>query len=250
MEALFGIADGVFAAALAARRPVLVPPGQTRRFLAPLDIEVLDRPELVELMRRLGIRTLGAFAALPERGIASRFGPDAAQAHRLVRGLGERPLLARRPPVDLTVSSTPDPPVERVDTAAFVARTLAEQLHDLLAGHGFACTRLRIEAQTEHGEELSRVWRHDGVLTAVDIADRVRWQLDGWLTGRARRHQAHRRNQPAAAGARGARRARRAAARTLGRRGRGRRAGAPGAGQGPGHARPRGGLHRGARRRT
>jgi len=185
VEALLGIAEGVFAATLAARRPVIVPPGKTTAFLAPLDIDVLDRPELVGLMRRLGIRTLGAFAALPERDVATRFGPDGALAHRLARGLDSRPLLARRPPVDLTVASALDPPVERIDTAAFAARSLAEQLHDLLAGHGLACTRLGIEAQTEHGEELYRVWRHDGALTAVEVADRVRWQLDGWLTGRA-----------------------------------------------------------------
>jgi protein ImuB len=184
VEALLGIAEGVFAATLAARRPTIVAPGRSRVFLAPLDIDVLDRPELVDLMRRLGIRTLGAFAALPAREVASRFGPDGALAHRLARGLDERPVQARRPPVDLTVASTLDPPVERVDTAAFIARTLAEKLHDVLAGHGLACTRLGIEARTEHGEELSRVWRHDGVLTAVDISDRVRWQLDGWLTGR------------------------------------------------------------------
>jgi protein ImuB len=185
VESLVGIADGVFAAGLAARRAAIVPTGGTQQFLAPLDIDVLDRPELVDLMRRLGIRTLGAFAALPAKDVVARFGPDGALAHRLARGLVERPLVARRPPVDTTVVSALDPPVERIDTAAFAARALAEELHEVLAGHGVACTRLRIEAQTEHGEELSRVWRHDGVLTAVDIADRVRWQLDGWLTGRA-----------------------------------------------------------------
>ncbi|MDQ1645691.1 MAG: protein ImuB [Cryptosporangiaceae bacterium] len=184
-EALVGIADGVFAASLAARRAALVPPGTTRKFLAGFDIGVLDRPELADLMRRLGVRTLGQFAALPARDVAARFGPDGALAHRLARGLSERPLVARTAPVDTTVSSELDPPVDRVDTAAFAARTLAEQLHERLAGHGIACTRLRIEALTGNGEELSRVWRHDGVLTASDVADRVRWQLDGWLTGRS-----------------------------------------------------------------
>ncbi len=74
-----------------------------------------------------------------------------------------------------------DEPLDRVDAAAFAARGLAERLHDRLAGHGLACTRLGIEALTEHGEELHRVWRHDGLLTTAAIADRVRWQLDGWL---------------------------------------------------------------------
>jgi protein ImuB len=75
-----------------------------------------------------------------------------------------------------------DPPVDRVDTAAFAARSLAEELHAGLARRGLACTRLAIEAQTEHGEQLTRLWRHEGVLTPAAIADRVRWQLDGWLT--------------------------------------------------------------------
>jgi len=40
-----------------------------------------------------------------------------------------------------------------------------------------------IEADTEHGETLARGWRHDGALTPVALATRVRWQLEGWLTG-------------------------------------------------------------------
>src|SRR5204862_6516181 len=68
-------------------------------------------------------------------------------------------------------------------TAAFLARPLAERLHERLAGHGLACTRLTIEALTGNGERLARTWRHDGLLGPAEIADRVRWQLDGWLTG-------------------------------------------------------------------
>ncbi len=70
--------------------------------------------------------------------------------------------------------------------AAFAGRALAERLHDKLAAHGLACTRLGIEAVTADGQELHRVWRHDGTLTAAAIAERVRWQLDGWLTGARR----------------------------------------------------------------
>ncbi|WP_344646810.1 DNA polymerase Y family protein [Cryptosporangium japonicum] len=194
VETAVGIAEGVFAAALAARTGGIVPPGETPAFLAPLDLAVLasssltagDQPDLVSLMRRLGIRTVGAFAALPAQDVLARFGPDGAAAHRLARGLEPRPLVARLPPVDLSARREIDPPAERVDTVAFVARTLAEEFAERLAAHGLACTRLVIEAVTANGEELSRTWRHDGVLGVGDIADRVRWQLDGWLTGRSR----------------------------------------------------------------
>jgi protein ImuB len=187
VESQVGIADGVFAAGLAARAGRIVPPGETPRFLADLPVEALGRPSLTDLLRRLGVRTLADFAALPPADVLARFGFDAALAHRLAAGRDHRPLAVRRPPPDLDVGETYDDPLDRVDVAAFAARSLAERLHDTLAGHGLACTRLGIEAVTAHGQELHRVWRHDGLLTAAAIADRVRWQLDGWLSGTSRR---------------------------------------------------------------
>jgi Nucleotidyltransferase/DNA polymerase involved in DNA repair len=186
-----GIADGPFAALLAARCGQLVPPGATAEFLAGMDISTLDRPELVDLLRRLGIRTLGDFAALPAGDVLARFGFDAAYAHQLAAGKDDRPLAVRSPPPDLVVTGEYDPPLERVDMAAFAARVLADRLHERLAAYGLAATRLGIEARTAAGEELHRVWRHDGLLDAAAIADRVRWQLDGWLTGSAIRLRAH-----------------------------------------------------------
>jgi protein ImuB len=186
VEVQAGIADGSFAAMLAARTGQIVPPGGTSAFLAGMDIATLDRPELVDLLRRLGVRTLADFAALPAGDVMARFGFDAAYAHRLAAGNEQRPLAARKPPPDLAVTGEYDPPLERVDMAAFAARALAERLHERLAGHGLAATRLVIEAHTAAGEELHRMWRHDGLLDAAALADRVRWQLDGWLTGTGR----------------------------------------------------------------
>lgn len=183
VESQAGIADGVFAAGLAAREGRIVAPGGTREFLAARPVEALGRPALADLLRRLGVRTLGEFAALPAGDVLARFGFDGALAHRLAGGRDDRPLAVRQPPADLTVTADYDEPVDRVDAAAFAARMLAERLHERLAGYGLACTRLGIEAVTAHGQELHRVWRHDGLLTAAAIADRVRWQLDGWLSG-------------------------------------------------------------------
>jgi protein ImuB len=183
VESQVGVADGVFAAGLAARAGRLVPPGDTPEFLAGVAVAALDRPHLTDLLRRLGIRTLGEFAALPAGDVLARFGFDAALAHRLAGGQDNRSLAVRQPPLDLDVTDDFDEPLDRVDVAAFAARALAERLHDRLAAHGLACTRLGIEAVTAHGQELHRVWRHDGLLSAAAICDRVRWQLDGWLSG-------------------------------------------------------------------
>jgi protein ImuB len=186
-----GVADGPFAAAVAARATTpeaparVVPPGASGSFLAPFPLRVLDRPELVDLLGRLGIRTLGELAALPAADVLARFGTDGALAHRLAAGLDEQPVAARLPVPEWAVQHELDPPAVRVDVAAFAAKGLAEELHRRLSAHGVACTRVRIEAETEHGERLARLWRHDGALTAAAMAERVRWQLDGWLAGTA-----------------------------------------------------------------
>ncbi|WP_326954248.1 DNA polymerase Y family protein [Amycolatopsis sp. NBC_01286] len=189
VECQVGIADGLFAATLAARRSALVPAGGAAGFLAPLSIAELNQPgddrgELVGLLKRLGLRTLGAFAALTERDVAGRFPRDAITAHRLARGLSERPPLRRALPPELSITEEFEHPLERVDEAAFVAKTLGERFFAGLARHGMACTRLAIVAVTEAGEERVRVWRCAEPLTARATADRVRWQCEGWLTAR------------------------------------------------------------------
>jgi protein ImuB len=184
-----GTADGLFAATLVARSvdPVqrMVPPGGSAAFLAPLPVSVLDHPDLTGVLERLGLRTLGQFAALDHADVLARFGAPGGGAHRLASGLDARPPDARPVPPSFEVATELDPPAERVDQAAFVAKALADQLHDRLDGMGLACSLLAICAETEHGERLERRWRHDGALTPGAIADRVRWQLDGWLTGSA-----------------------------------------------------------------
>ncbi|MDQ2722857.1 MAG: DNA polymerase Y family protein [Actinomycetota bacterium] len=194
LECQVGIADALSTAVIAARRGLLVPPGRSAEFLAPLAVAELasepsmaapERTELVDLLRRLGLSTIGAFAALTSTDVASRFGADAVLAHRSARGLPERPPAARRAPVELDVELHCDPPVERVDAAAFAARTLAQRLHATLSAAGVACTRLLVRARTDNGEELARTWRCAEPLTPEGTADRVRWQLDGWLTGRS-----------------------------------------------------------------
>jgi protein ImuB len=123
---------------------------------------------------------------LPVSDVLARFGTDGATAHRLAAGLDERSPATRPPPPELAVQAELDPPAERVDTAAFVGRGLADELHTRLSARGHVCTRLLIVAETEHSERLERLWRLDIAGTSAGvIADRVRWQLDGWLNGTA-----------------------------------------------------------------
>ncbi|UEJ83204.1 DNA polymerase Y family protein [Brachybacterium halotolerans subsp. kimchii] len=206
-DAVVGIADGPFAALLAARSGRIVRPGRSRDYLGPHAISALrdapvgpgwghrDQPaadadrtrrvdlaEVIDLLERLGIRTLGDFADLPATSVAARFGPDVAQLHLLARGGEPTPPQAHHPTQPLEVARTLDPPLVRVDQAAFAARPMAEELHGMLVARGLICTRLRILALTASGEEMERTWRHDGALSPADVVDRIRWQCDGWIT--------------------------------------------------------------------
>jgi len=185
LEPQIGVADGLFAARLAARanttRPVLViPPGRTAEFLARQPVSVLADQDLVGLLTRLGLRTLGDLAGLPAGDVASRFGAAGETVHRLAQGLGSRPLAVRPPAEDLSVTQEFDPPEPLAERVVFAAKALAERMHEGLAARGLACVRVQVRAVSVDGRESRRLWRHDGLLSAPALADRVRWQLDGW----------------------------------------------------------------------
>ena len=86
-EVRLGVAEGVFAAVLAARVGTVVPAGETACFLAPWSVAVLSDPELAEVLVRLGLSTLGDFAQVPAADVLARFGTRGIRAHRLARGL-------------------------------------------------------------------------------------------------------------------------------------------------------------------
>ncbi len=191
-RARVGVADGSFAAHLAARtttwdppdaRARIVDPGGSPRFLAPQPVEVLSRPELAHLLRRLGLRALGDFAGLAPADVLARFGAEGLAAHRLARGIEEHPPATTEPPADLVVASDVDPPTDRVDVIAFVARTLAGDLESRLGALGMSCKCVSVFLETDHGETHERHWRHGSALSAPAVVDRVRWQVQGWVEG-------------------------------------------------------------------
>ncbi|MBV5242423.1 MULTISPECIES: DNA polymerase Y family protein [Mycolicibacterium] len=192
-ECQVGIADQLPTAVFAARVGRIIDPGGDGPFLAELSIRQLSgepslasasREELVDLLWRMGIRTIGQFAELSRSDVASRFGADGVTAHRIARGEPARGPSGREPEAELDAVMNCDPPIDRVDAAAFAGRSLAGVLHRSLEAAGVGCTRLAIHAVTANGQELERVWRCAEPLTEDATADRVRWQLDGWLNRR------------------------------------------------------------------
>ena len=135
---------------------------------------------LLDVLWRLGVRTLGDLAALSEADVLGRFGWPGLLAHRLACGLDDRSLQVQPAPGNSAVEAEIDPPADRIETVAFMARALADDMVGRLARDGLDCVSIGITAESDSGHASRRRWRHELRFSAADIVDRVRWQLEGW----------------------------------------------------------------------
>jgi protein ImuB len=199
------VADGPFTAEQAAKSattaadPIfVVPAGGAAGFLAPLPVAVLEasslgggsalsaaasavsgreRADLVGLLARLGVQTLGEFAAMPPERVRERFGERGIRLHEFAAGRDSRPVQPRTPPPELHREIAFEPPLELAEQVAFGMRMTADAFIDGLGAIDLVCTELRVELVGDRGERSERVWLHPGSFDASAVVDRVRWQL-------------------------------------------------------------------------
>ena len=133
----------------------LVPSGQEAEFLKPLPVELLpDAIELIASLKRLGIRSLGAFAALPPAGVARRYGARGSALHRLARGIDRGTLVPAPEPRDDAVLVHAEYPIVHTEALRFLLKEPLERLIGSLDGEGLACRVLRWELCIDGGEPL------------------------------------------------------------------------------------------------
>ena len=182
-----GIADGIYTAEQAARLTDsspgssvrVVPAGASGEFLDRLPISLIGDPSLTTLLKRLGIDSLGQFAALRADDVRVRFGAPGARLHALAAGRDSWPLAPRTPPDDIEALVHFEPALDRVDQVAFGVRTAADDFIHQLTARRLVCTAIRIELLTDSGQLAERVWLHPRSFSPGDVVDRVRWQLQG-----------------------------------------------------------------------
>ncbi|MEZ4387730.1 MAG: DNA polymerase Y family protein [Candidatus Krumholzibacteriia bacterium] len=93
--------------------------------LARLDL----LPRLRDQLDRLGVRTVGQLCDLPEVGVGARFGPEAAELHRLARDAAYCPLQPTRPAAPEHAQEVFDEPEVDAWRLLFVIK---RRLHPLL----------------------------------------------------------------------------------------------------------------------
>jgi protein ImuB len=146
-----GIAGTSFAASVAAAHapeggtPVLVPPGDDERFLAPYPARLLTRdPEIRARIARFGLRTIGQVADLPRSAVVARFGEEGARLHARAQGEETDQFRPRRAPERMALGIPLEPPAEGLDAVRFVLRRLAAALSDQLHARGQAAGLARL----------------------------------------------------------------------------------------------------------
>ncbi|WP_068118900.1 DNA polymerase, partial [Nocardioides massiliensis] len=200
VDVRIGIADDVFTAEQAARRAepqdhVVVPPGGSAPYLRTLPVEALladpEATEMVSLLQRLGLRTLGELAQLPGPDVSHRFGAYGLEVWRRARGEAAGLLATRTPPPELACEVGFEPPLDSAEAVTFSVRTTAERFVAGLAARQQVATAVRVEVECEgeRGESVlvsARSWLHPRHFSARDLVDRVHWQIQGQTQGSVR----------------------------------------------------------------
>ena len=148
-----GIASSKLAARVAAELPAspnIVPVGQEAEFLAPLPLQRLSvQGEVLETLRRWGVRSVGELARLPRNEIASRLGDSGRVLHEKARGLDPHPLVPYQPPPAFAEGMELEWPLVTLEPFLFVARAALGRLGERLTSRGLACARLELTLRLE-----------------------------------------------------------------------------------------------------
>jgi nucleotidyltransferase/DNA polymerase involved in DNA repair len=165
-EPRLGFAPGPFSALLAAARARpgrLVQVDKASAFLAPLSSHELPLDaEQLERLDLLGLRTLGAVAAIGPRELESQLGSEGRHAVLLARGLEPDELTPWRPPLFTGAHRQFEPPVEDREALLFVSRALCGDLAGELGLRGAGAKHVRVRLIFEKGgsEQRDSVVRH------------------------------------------------------------------------------------------
>jgi len=180
-----GWGRGKFAAWVAASRAkpgeaVIVPAGGEGKFLATQPIAVLPLdPDTHRRLRQLGIRTLGALAALPEEAVAAQFGAVGRKLWRLAACHTAEPVVGRIAPEPIVAALTFFTPVGERD---LIERALDQLIARALKDPrriGWRVHALRLRAEVEGGRSwLADILLKDPTADGARIAAPLRTRLE------------------------------------------------------------------------
>ncbi|MGW0158719.1 DNA polymerase IV [Mycobacterium sp. NPDC003323] len=114
-------------------------------------------PVAEDKLRRLGIETIGAFAALSDGEVADVLGPTLGPAlHRLARGIDDRPVAENAPAKQISAESTFAEDLRTLDQLRDAVATIGEHAHRRLLKDGRGARTVTVKLKKSDMSTLTR----------------------------------------------------------------------------------------------
>lgn len=175
LRARIGVAETPDLAWLAARRArPFLRVERSLAFLDTLPVEALEPPpEILQILEKWGIRTLGEFAALGRQALVERLGTEAGTMFDRARGTVRRPLKLTTPPERYAESVEFEQEIELLEPLLFMLRRFLEQIARRLERAWLAAGELRLRLVFCGSEDYSRIFRVPAPTCDVDMLFRM-----------------------------------------------------------------------------
>lgn len=117
--------------------------------LSDLPLQVLEpSPYILETLDRWGIRTLGAFAALPPVQVAERLGQDGVKLHKMAKGAGVRTLIPHADPARFVEVMELDYEITTIEPLTFILSRMLEHICSRMRSGNLATHEVRLTLGT------------------------------------------------------------------------------------------------------
>jgi protein ImuB len=148
LEANVAVASNADAAVCAARGfggVTVIQRGTEAARLCDLPLDVLSPPaEILETLKRWGIRTLGAFARLPAIAVSERLGQEGVKLHKLAQGAGMRPIVPHVDALRFVEVMELDYDIATIEPLTFILSRMLDQICLRLRSRNLATHELRL----------------------------------------------------------------------------------------------------------
>src|SRR5437899_2049043 len=143
-------------------------------FLNELPIESLDpSPELLNILQRWGIRTIGAFLALGKDALAERLGSESLELFERVSTTEVRPLKLTNPPEIFEETFEFENEIESLEPLLFILRRFLEQIALRLTLSAFAAEQVFLRLTLSENSKYERAFKIPAPTTDVNVLFRV-----------------------------------------------------------------------------
>ena len=129
--------------------------------------------QILEILRKWGIHTLGQFAALDKEQIAARLGPEAARLWERANGISNRLLKLVRPPESFDESFEFEHEIETAQPLLFMLRRFLEQLAVRLSAIYLVAKEVTLQITFTNKQSYERIFKIPQPTNDVDLLFRM-----------------------------------------------------------------------------